>query len=187
MPSEHLCWLSSILKALSQGWRITNKGVHLALKKNGVTIVFDRLLETTNGKLVGVALLPRSGDKSKGEMALPMREGSPTGSWDINRMHQVYNHAGEEALRKTAKAYGWKLTGKLDPCPHCRLGNQRSKGVAKSTETKSEKPGERIFIDITSINKRSFGGNRFLLGVLMTVPTLLGASPSRENVIRLLR
>ena len=158
--------LFGILKALAQGWRITNKGIHLALKKNGVTIVFDRLLETKNGVLVGVALLPRTGDKSKGEMAMATRGVSSTKSWDINRMHRVYNHAGEEALRKTAKAYGWTVTGKLGPCEHCQISNQRSKGVAKSTDVKSDKPGERVFIDSTSIQTRSFGGNRFLLGVV---------------------
>ena len=77
--------LFGILKALDQGWKIKNKGVHLSLYKNGTTVTFDRLLETKNGKLVGVALLPRTGKGSKGEVAMPVREGPKT--WDINRFH----------------------------------------------------------------------------------------------------
>ena len=146
--------LFAVLKALDQGWKISNEGVFLTLRKDGVSITFNRLMRTKNGKLVGVALLPRDGRSSKKEMAMPVQETTekPNKVWNINRMHRVYNHAGEDALRRTAKACGWKLTGKMEKCISCLEGNARKKGVAKFTDTKSETPGERIFIDTTSIS-----------------------------------
>ena len=83
--------------------------------------------------------------------------------WEINRMHQVFNHAGEEALRRTAKAYGWELTGNLDPCVYCKTANAKQKDVPKTSETQSEIPGERIFMDIASIKTTTMGGAKFWL------------------------
>ena len=50
--------LFGILKALSQGWKTRNEGIFLMLYKNKMSITFDRVLRTKNGKLVGVSLLP---------------------------------------------------------------------------------------------------------------------------------
>ena len=119
-----------------------------------------------NGKLVGIMLLPNTGDK-KCDVAMPAREvltdSKPKKVWDITRFHRIYNHAGEVMLRKTAKAYDWELTGKLEPCQDCLESNTRKKAVEKYTESKSHIPGERIFLDGTSIKHRSLGGSRFLV------------------------
>ena len=84
-------------------------------------------------------------------------------TWDINRMHKIFNHASEDVLRATAKEKDWILTGKFETCQHCKESNAQQKGVAKSTDTQSTKPGERIFMDITSIRAFSFGGKKFWL------------------------
>ena len=94
------------------------------------------------------------------------KEGEHTKTWNINRMHQVYNHADEEKLRRTAKAYGWKITGKMEPCQECQESNIRQKAVAKFTSTKSNVPGERIFIDTSSIKEKTLGGSKYLLGIV---------------------
>jgi hypothetical protein len=99
------------------------------------------------------------------EVEIPDKPKLPK-SWNINRFHQVFNHAGDEALRRTAKAYGWKLTGKLETCQDCQLGNIRQKSVESETMTKSNIPGERVFIDTTSIKQRTLGGSKFMMGVV---------------------
>ena len=88
--------LFGILKALHQGWKIRNKGVNLTIYKGDMALTFDRELPTRNGTLVAVSLLPRSGRSRGQEMCMPVEAKS---IWNINRMHQVFNHAGEEALR----------------------------------------------------------------------------------------
>jgi hypothetical protein len=78
-------------------------------------------------------------------------------------MHQVFNHAGEEPLRHTAKAYGWELTGNLDPCVYCKTANAKQKDIPKTSETQSDVPGERTFMDIASIKTTTMGGAKFWL------------------------
>ena len=118
---------------------------------------------------IEVSLLPGQGRTAE-DIALPVTD---TATWNINRMHKAFNHAGDEALRNTAKAHRWKLTDTLNRCEDCHLSNARKKGVAKTTETKAEAPGERIFIDITSAKTPSMGGNKFLVS-LMIRPILFG-------------
>ena len=69
-------------------------------------------------------------------------------------------------MRKTAKAYRWKVTGKMEHCQECQESNLRKKSVDKETETKSTKPGERVFLDGTSYKFRSLGGAKFLVGLV---------------------
>lgn len=159
VPELHVN-LFSITKALELGWKLTNKGVMMILNKNGRQIRFDRIYKTDNGKLCGVNILPRF---ESGEMAFPAESGK---AWDINRMHRVFNHASEEVLRATAKDNGWQVTGTFETCRDCHESNAKQKGVAKSTETKSDKPGERLFMDFTSIKSKSLGGGKFWLVVV---------------------
>ena len=68
--------LFAVLKALKQGWMITNKGITLSIAKDGMMLWFDRVMNTTNGSLVGINLLPRTGTikKRKGEVAMQSQE-----------------------------------------------------------------------------------------------------------------
>ena len=157
--------LFSVLRSLDQGWNISNDKTHMMLNKGKTTIKFDREYPTKNGRLVGINLVTRT-RSNDGEFAMQATEGEPTKTWNINRMHQVYNHADEEKLRRTAKAYGWKITGKLEPCQECQESNIRQKAVAKFTSTKSNVPGERIFIDTSSIKEKTLGGSKYLLGIV---------------------
>jgi hypothetical protein len=69
-------------------------------------------------------------------------------------------------LRKTAQQYGWKVTGKFETCKDCQEANAKQKGVQKSTPDRCTTPGERLFIDITSIKKKSIGGSKFWLVIV---------------------
>ena len=147
-----------------------------------MALTFDKELPTRNGTLVGVSLLPHSGRNRGQEMCMPAEAKS---TWNINQMHQVFNHAGEEALCKTAHLYNWKLVGKLERCQDCYLSNARKKGVAKTTDTHSSTPGECIYINITSSKTPSMGGNKsFYLESLMMNPILYGSSLSNARKIK---
>ena len=70
-------------------------------------------------------------------------------------------------MRATAKAWNWKLTGKLESCADCQMSNAKQKPVAKKTKTQASNPGERIFIDTSSVSEHtSLGGARFWLAVV---------------------
>jgi hypothetical protein len=197
--------LFSIIKALDQGWMISNKGVIISLRKGRAKLTFDKIFKTNSGKVIGVELLPRQQNSpTKPDLAfaetpdnsdkpnnqdqdnndngnnnnnndadepsqgstdiVPKNTQGPT--WDINRMHKVFNHASEDVLRATAKERGWKITGTFETCRDCKESNAQQKAVSKTTSVKSTIPGERIFMDITSIKHVSLGGKKFWLVVV---------------------
>jgi len=55
--------------------------------------------------------------------------------WNVNRFHKVFGHASDEAIKSTAKFYGWKLTETLEVCEDCQMSNAQQKKVSKTTET----------------------------------------------------
>jgi hypothetical protein len=52
--------LFSISKSLQNGWSISNKGVEIKLSKGKTKIVFDRIIKTSKGLVVGVENLSRT-------------------------------------------------------------------------------------------------------------------------------
>ena len=125
------CMLFLVLESIDQGFNASNEGMNIILQHKtfrDIRLAFDWIKCTVDRKLCGVNMTPRAKPNKK-EMAMKNeapeieikdepKEGrkKQTKHWEINRMHQVFNHAGEEVLRCTAKAYGWELTGKLDEC-----------------------------------------------------------------------
>jgi hypothetical protein len=72
--------------------------------------------------------------------------------WDINKIHNIFGHASEEPMKAMAKAYEWKLTGKLEPCENCQMSNAQQKKVSKTTETESTTPGEKMFVNMSLVS-----------------------------------
>jgi hypothetical protein len=150
--------LFSITKAVGNKWNLSNKGQSIVLSKNKTTLMFDRLMQTDNGAVVGVIMKPKIDT-----MHLSIEKGRVV---DINDFHKSMGHINEESLRKTALFYNIKLKVKLDKCYECSISKIKQRNVAKTTENKSEIPGERLFIDISSIKKRSFSGSKYWVLVL---------------------
>jgi hypothetical protein len=151
------------VEALDSGWKIGNKGIKLFLVQNGTHIKFNRIFNTVTGSLCGVEALSQSGKTNSEDVAAVSTNNSKQ-SWDINVLHKVFSHASEENLRKTAAHSVWTFTGKFETCADCQTSNIKQKPVPKSTETKSETPEERVFIDVTSVKQRNLGGSKFWLG-----------------------
>jgi hypothetical protein len=64
------------------------------------------------------------------------------------------------------KYYGIKLFGTLEPCYSCSLARIRLKNVRKVTVDRSTTPGERLMVDISSVNDPSFGVAKFWVLVM---------------------
>jgi hypothetical protein len=41
--------------------------------------------------------------------------------YDINHLHKLFGHCGQEILNKTIKMYGFKFTGSFDTCEQCAI------------------------------------------------------------------
>ena len=105
--------LFSITAAMRAGWKLRSKGLVMTLTKGRVTIKFDRIFETQDGILCGVEIAPAVVDG----VATPVLNGDKP--IDVNHLHRIFGHASEEALRKTAKFYGWTLKGQFESCEDC--------------------------------------------------------------------
>ena len=58
------------------------------------------------------------------------------------------------------------MTGTAEKCEDCSLSKARQKNLEKETKERSSIPGERLFVDISSVKTESFGGSKFWLLVL---------------------
>ncbi len=91
--------LFSISKSLQNGWNISNKGVKIKLSKGQANIVFDRIIKTSKGLVVGVEIVPRTD-----AMANVMLDRGKT--IDINVIHSVLGHPSQDITKQTAQYYG---------------------------------------------------------------------------------
>jgi hypothetical protein len=82
---------------------------------------------------------------------------------NINKLHLLLGHACEHTLLKTAKEYGLILKGNYMVCTDCAMSKAHQKNVDKVSGTVSTKPGERLYIDISSCKATSVGGAKFWL------------------------
>ena len=198
--------LFSLTKAIQAGWKLSNSGSEIRLSKGTDMLRFDQIRKTPDGLTCGVEMLNKVSSPESAhanvEQNSESREGTDTqvnsdsgsdknetGSdkkkkqaahWDINTFHKIFGHASEEAMRKTAEKHGWKPTGTLESCEDCQMSNIQQKKVPKKTESKSTTPGERVFVDMSSVTGHtSLGGARSGYVSLMTRQDTLGTAHSR--------
>ena len=69
--------------------------------------------------------------------------------------HRVTGHVGHHLMDATAKYYKVNLTGKVNNCLSCSLEKIRQKNIPKKYEDKSKNPGERMYLDISSMKEDS--------------------------------
>jgi len=134
--------LLSVTKLMSEGWKLSGDSNRMAMKKKNNEINFDIIIRTKRGKLFCVNIQRAS---ELGLTSIIMNKA---------KAHNILGHAGDDATMKTAKALGWKLVGPNKPCESCQMAKAKQKAVPKcSTHVPSNKPGERLFLDISIIKK----------------------------------
>jgi len=160
------------------------------LTQKNTTAAFDRIAKTKDGNLCGVQLLPRLGEQATPATDAqdpPESESGGEGTQNtnnpdaedpnpksnpkpkpthlnVNGFHKAFGHASDEAMKSTANFCGWKLVGTLDTCEGYQMRNAQQKKLSKTTETQSEAPGERLFVDMPSVSKhKSLEGARVWL------------------------
>jgi hypothetical protein len=68
------------------------------------------------------------------------------------------------SVTATAKKYGWNIKPPIDAtCTSCAKGIAERKKIAKVAKNVATMKVGRIFMDISSINVKSKGGNKFWL------------------------
>ena len=149
--------LFSITAAIKKkGIKFRNVGDLLQLEMpSGDKITFDRKYVAGQGYLLGVDILADNMDEV---VALSKAEGI-----SLEKLHAIFGHPNETTTRATANALGLAIKGKgkMEICENCAKGKAKKKNVNKCNLKKYKNKGERIYIDLSSVRARSFGGAKF--------------------------
>jgi hypothetical protein len=143
--------LFSLNKALKNGYTLSNKGLSICLSKGPCSVTFDRVIRTTNGFVSGIKLSIYPYPVSSPVSCNAMINVEHNKGIDINVFHEMMSHCGVDKLQKAADIHGLKLTGKPTICENCALAKARQKNVNKEWKGSSKIPGERIYLDISSV------------------------------------
>jgi hypothetical protein len=150
--------LFSLNKALKKGFKVSNDGVVVSLTYKHVKLIFDCVINATDGCVTGVLMKPILSKNINGFANASI---SNERIYDINHLHKLFGHCGQEILNKTIKMYGFKSSGSFDTHEQCAIAKARQKNVNKSWLSSSNLAGERLYADTSLIKERSFGGAKF--------------------------
>ena len=82
----------------------------------------------------------------------------------INEFHCSFGHVHKELLLETAKKRGVTLTGELHECKGCSMAKGRMKPIAKTSKSRADKRGGRVFLDVCGRKSvRPIGGKEYML------------------------
>jgi hypothetical protein len=148
----------SLNKALNKGFKVSNDGVVISLNYKHIKLTFDRVFHATDGCVTGVLMKPiMSNNINRFAKASISNERS----YDINHLHKLFGHCGQEILNNTIKMYGFKSSGDFDTYEQCAIVKARQKDVTKNWLGSSNFPGEKLYVCISSIKEKSSGGAKF--------------------------
>ena len=123
-----------------------NKELFIALThEDHKHIIFDRVLRAGNSVLLAAKMVIRNPEDTNAVIV--------NGKQSKEYFHKVTGHAGHHLMDATAKYYKVNLTGTVNNCLSCSLEKIRQKNILKKNEDKSENPGERMYLDISSMRK----------------------------------
>jgi hypothetical protein len=152
--------LFSLNKPLKNGFKLTNDEVIISITKKHVTLTFDRVIKILDdGYVTGVMIRPILSERAYGGYAHTTIEKEK--SFDINHLHRIFGHCGHATLKNTVKMYGFKLSRVPETCVECAIAKARQKNVNKNWLGSSNVPGDRLYMDLSSIKESSFAGAKF--------------------------
>ena len=150
--------LFSFTQAMLGGWTMqggqTKQGeLFIALIHNDhKLIIVDRMLKAGNSVLLAAKMVIKTPEEINSAVV--------SGRQSKEYFHKVTGHAGHHLMDATAKHYKVNLTGKVNNCLSCSLEKIIQKNIPKKNQDKSNKPGERMYLDISSMRKPSMGGRQ---------------------------
>ena len=150
--------LFSFAQAMLGGWSMqggqTKQGeLFIALThEDHKPIIFDRVLKAGNSELLAAKMVIRNPEEVNAAIV--------NGKQSKEYFHRVTGHAGHRLMDATAKYYKVYLTGNVNNCLSCSLEKIRQKNIPKKNEDTSKNPGERMYLDISSMRKPSMGGRQ---------------------------
>jgi hypothetical protein len=94
--------LFSLNKVLKKGFKVSNDGVVVSLNLKHVKLTFDRVINATDGCVTGFLMKPILSENINGFANVSI---SNERIYDINHLHKLFGHCGQEILNKKIKIY----------------------------------------------------------------------------------
>jgi hypothetical protein len=138
--------LFSLTKTLKKGFKVSNDGVVVSLNYKHVKLTFDCVIHATDGCVTGVLMKSILSNNINGFANTSI---SNEIIYNINHLHKLFGHCGQEILNKTIKMYGFKSLGSFDTCEQCAIAKAQQKNVNKNWLGSSNLPGECLYFDIS--------------------------------------
>jgi len=148
--------LFSLTAAMSKGCTISNEERMIVVTKKELKLKFNEEIKMKNGFVCGVKLAIKPAEDCSLATVPTADHHRPI---DINKLHEELGHVSKTLVRKMAKFYGWMLKNKFETCESCALAKSRQKDTNKEKKAQSDTPGKRLFVDISHVKNRSFGGS----------------------------
>ena len=150
--------LFSITRGLLADCDLGNIGLAITLTKRDKLLAFDELVWSDHGYVCGKTLEPVVGNVALGVLGVKNKK-----RMSLKDLHAQLGHPSMRYTRNTAlKIYGDKMFYDANwNCEDCALGKIARKAIAKKSTSKSTVPGQRLFVDISSVSTSSFGGSKF--------------------------
>ena len=125
----------------------------ISLSKGSSLITFDRIYNTKDdGIVTGIKMSVNNSSVAYNSISDPVSKKNV----DINLFHKMLGHCGSDRLEKTAKIHDFKLHGEFKTCEECAIAKARQKNLNKDWKGGSQIPGERLYLDISSVRDASY-------------------------------
>ena len=173
----------SITKLLFEGWQLGGTKEVLTVTKDGKTLSFE--IDNSTG-LYFICIQRVDTEEEANEIEMnevtetdEVTDGardynnstnnkrvkfnlySSMSKFDVNEAHRKWVYPSEGKMKLIAERAKVILTGKLEQCDVCGTAMVKYNSIAKVTETKASKAGERIFIGTSDPFPNSFDGNTY--------------------------
>ena len=151
---KHFSFTLAMLGGWSmKGGQTKQEGLFIALTpEDHKPVIFDQVLKDGNSILVAAKMVIKNPE----EVNAPIVNGKQSNKY----FHRMTGHAGHHLMDATAKYSKVNSIDKVNNCLSCSLEKIRQKNILKMNEGKSENPGERMYLGISSIRKPSMGGRQ---------------------------
>jgi hypothetical protein len=110
--------LFSFNKALKKGFRVSNDIIVISLNYKDVKLTFERVIHTMDSCVTRVIMKPILIDNINGFVNASI---SNERTYDINHLHKLLGHCGQEILNNTVKMYAFKSSGNFEKCEQCAI------------------------------------------------------------------
>ena len=126
----------------------------IKIKKGRSEYKFDHRIKNGKGNLYGIQIEERKSNKK-----ITSKE---TGLLSLNELHEKLGHPSTEITKATANKLNLRIAeNEMEKCEHCDIAKMRKKNISKKPLNRVAEPGERVYMDISSIKYPSAGGAKY--------------------------